>query len=160
MKIPKWALILPALFFVQQMPGVAALGVDLPLIFVALAGLRTDSTRAAGWGFLVGFLQDLLSAGWLGPNTLSKTLVGIFSSLSQRHIYREKVFTQVFLIFLASLLHQTLFWLILHWDGSAPPTSEALRVGLRNILGTSLAGILVCFVVVRFRRRRMDPATA
>lgn len=160
MRIPKWAMILPALFFVQQMPGVAALGVDLPLIFTALMGLRTTPSRAAGWGFLAGLLQDLLSAGWIGPNTIAKTLVGIFSSLAQRHIYREKVFTQVFLIFWASLLHQFLVWQILNWDGSVPTASNALSIGLRNVLATSLVGVLVCFVVVRFRRRRMDPATA
>ena len=160
MKIPKEIFWILGLFFIQQLPAVAAWGVDLPLLFVVLVGLRTDLPKAAGWGFCLGLLQDLLSSGWIGPNTIAKTLTGVLASLSKRHIYRERVLTQTFLVFVASLFHQVFIWVLLKWDGTAPPAGDALGIVVRSLLATTLAGILVCFFVVRFRKRRFDPATA
>ena len=119
------------LLFLQQLPGVAAWGVDLPLVFTVLVGLRTTVPKAAGWGFLMGLVQDLLAAGWIGPNVIAKTLVGILSSFSQRHIYRERVLTQTFLIFGAVFFHQLVVWLILEWDGTAPPFGDAFGILFR-----------------------------
>jgi rod shape-determining protein MreD len=153
-------LLLPIVFFIQQLPGVSGWGIDLPLIFVALIGLRTVPSEAAAWGFLMGTLQDLLSAGWLGPNCIAKTCVGIASSFSEALIYHEKVSTQTFLVFGCSVMHQVLIYALMMWDGSAPGGGDALLIGLRSILMTTLAGALVSFILVRFRRRRYDPATA
>ena len=160
MKIPKQVWWLLAIFFVQQLPGVAASGIDLPLVFVILTGLRKTVPQAAGWGFFLGLAQDLLSAGWLGPQTLAKTLTGILASFSKMHIYREKVMTQTFLVFWATLFHQVVIWLLLKWDGSAPPAGDAVWVVFKSLVATTLAGMVASFFVVRFRRRRYDPATA
>ncbi len=160
MKIPKQVLWILAIFFVQQLPGVAASGIDLPILFVVLVGLRSEAPAAAGWGFLLGLIQDLLSAGWIGPHTVAKTLVGLLSCLSRRHIYRERVLTQTFLIFCMTLFQQVFIWFLLRWDHSAPRFGNAFDICLRTVLATSLVGILVCFFVVKFRRRRFDPATA
>ena len=148
------------LLFIQQLPGVAAWGVDLPLLFVILKGVRTDVTRAAGWGFLLGLLQDFLSSGWIGPNTTAKTLTGIFTSLSKRHVYRERVVTQSLLVLLATLFHQIVIWIILKWDGSAPDFANALGIVVRAVGMTTLVGVGASFLLVRFRKRRFDPATA
>lgn len=155
-----WAWVLPGMFFIQQLPGVSAWGVDLPLVFAVLAGLRAKPHGAAGWGFLVGSLQDLLSAGWWGPNAVAKTLVAILSSLLRRHVYRERVWTQVSWILVSGLLHEGVLWWILDWKGTAPPFGDALGLAFRNVTFTTLAGALVCLVLVNFRRRRSDPATA
>ena len=160
MKIPKEVIWILGLFFIQQLPAVAAWGVDLPLIFVVLVGLRTDLPRAACWGFGMGLLQDLLSSGWIGPNTIAKTLTGILASLSKMHIYRERVLTQAFLIFMTTFFHQAFIWALLKWDGTAPPAGDALGILVRSLLATTLVGVLICFFVVRFRKRRFDPATA
>jgi rod shape-determining protein MreD len=160
MKIPKQVLWILAIFFLQQLPGVAAWGIDLPILFVVLVGLRSEAPAAAGWGFLLGVIQDLLSAGWIGPHTVAKTLVGLFSCLSRRHIYRERVLTQTFLVFCMTLFQQVFIWLLLRWDHSAPRFGNAFDITWRTVLMTSLVGAGVCFFVVKFRRRRFDPATA
>jgi len=148
------------LFFAQQLPGVSDAGVDLVLIFTVLAGLRTTLPRAVAWGAFLGFLQDALSAGWVGPHLVSKTLVGLLSSIAQKHTYREKVTTQSFLVLCMASLEQCLIWVLRRWDGTAPAFSDAFLVMEKTVLATFLAGILACFLIVRFRRRRMDPATA
>jgi len=160
MRIPREAIWLLAVFFLQSLPGVSGWGLDLPLILVTLVSLRTTAAKATAWGFFVGLAQDLLSAGWIGPNTVAKTLTGLLSFLSRMHIYRERVLTQTFLIFCASLFHQVCIWLILKWDGSAPPAGDAFNLCLHAVSVTTLVGAVVSFFVVRFRRRRFDPATA
>ncbi len=160
MLIPRQFWWLLALLFVQQLPGVAAWGVDLPLVFTLLVGLRTDVPKAAGWGFLAGLLQDLLSSSWIGPNTISKTVTGIMASFLKRHIYHERVLAQTLLVFGGTLFHQLFIWMLLKWDGSAPPAGDAWGIVWRSLLTTTLAASVVCFFVVRFRKRRFDPATA
>lgn len=149
-----------SLFFLQQLPVVADLGVDLPLVFVILMGMRSTTASAAGWGFLLGFLQDLLSAGWMGPNVIGKTLTGVLCAYFRLRIYREKVITQTGLVFAAALFHQGLIWLVKLWDGTAPGFSQALWICWKTALGTTIAGFVVSIFLVRFRRRRYDPATA
>jgi rod shape-determining protein MreD len=158
--ILKQTLWIVLLFFFQQLPGVAAWGVDLPLLFVILKGVRTDVPRAAGWGFLLGLLQDFLSSGWIGPNTTAKTLTGVFASLSKRHVYRERVITQSLLVLLATLFHQIFIWIILKWDDSAPDFANAIGIVLKTVGMTTLVGVGACFLLARFRKRRFDPATA
>jgi rod shape-determining protein MreD len=160
MSIPKQVFWIFLLFYVQQLPYVSALGVDLPLVFVVLTGLRSSPAGAAGWGFAMGFLQDLLSANWIGPNTITKTLIGLLSCFAQMHIYRERVVTQTFLIFCATLVHQFFLWMLLSWDGKAPPAGDAFWIILQSMVATSLVGAAVCWVVVKLRKRRLDPATA
>lgn len=158
----RWRLILIlfAIFFVQQLPIVANWGMDLPLVFVILAGLRATPTKAAGWGFLLGLAQDTLSASWIGPNTVAKTLTGLLCAYFHRRIYREKVLTQTFLVMVATLFHQGLVWLIKLWDGSAPSWDQSLWICWKALVGTTAMGILASLLLVRFRRRRYDPATA
>ncbi len=160
MTLPRLLFWIIAIFFVQQLPGVAGLGVDLPLIFVVLMGVRSEASAAGAWGFGLGLFQDLLSAGWIGPHTVAKTLVGLLSCFSKRHIYRERVLTQTFLIFWMALFQQVFIWLLFRWDGTSPPTGDAFWICVKAVLSTSLAGAGICVFVVKFRRRRFDPATA
>jgi rod shape-determining protein MreD len=160
MGVPKQIFWILVLFYVQQLPYVSTLGIDLPLIFVVLTGLRSSAAGAAGWGFALGFLQDLLAVNWIGPNTITKTLIGLLSCFAQRHIYRERVVTQTFLVFCATLVHQVFLWLLLNWDGHAPPAGDAFWIILQSMVATSIVGSGVCWVVVKLRKRRLDPATA
>jgi rod shape-determining protein MreD len=149
-----------AVFFLQHLSGVADWGVDLPLVFVVLKGLRTTPAKAAGWGFLMGTLQDLFSSDWIGIHIAADALVGCLASLSRRHVYRERVLTQTFVIFGMMALRQLLAWGLLKWDGTAPPAADALGVVVHSVAMTGLTGWAACWLVVRFRPRRQDPATA
>jgi rod shape-determining protein MreD len=160
MKIPKELFVLFVIFFIQQLPNVADWGVDLPLIFVVLAGLRKDLPQASAWGFLTGLIQDLLSVGGIGVNTISKTLAALGASFLKTHIYREKVTTQTFLIFCLSIFHELFSYLLLRWNGSAPRVEDALGICSRSVLLTTITGSVICFFLVRLRRSRQDPATA
>jgi rod shape-determining protein MreD len=160
LRVPKEVLWLYPIFFVQQLPLVADWGIDIPLIFVALIGIRSDEPQAATWGFISGAIQDLLSSGGIGTNTISKTFAGLGASFFKMHIYRERILTQTFLILCLSVFHEIFSYLLMRWDGEAPRAEDALEICARSVLFTTLAGLVVCVFVVRFRRRRFDPATA
>ncbi len=146
-------------FFFQQ-SFAAIWGIDLPLIFVSLVGLRTTPLKAASIGFVMGLSQDLLSAGWIGPNLIAKVLTALIAVLAQKKIYRERIPTQALLILANISIQQIVIWILMKWDGKAPTFVDALWIALPSIFLTSLVGAVVCFGVVRFRRRRFDPATA
>jgi rod shape-determining protein MreD len=152
-----WLLIL---IFVQQLPMVADRGIDLPLIFVVLVGVRSNALPAAGWGLVTGIIQDLLSAGGVGTNTIAKIAVGLGSSFFKMHIYREKILTQTLLISGMSAFHEFFSYFLMRLNGEAPRAGDAFWVCAQSVLFTTLTGLVVCFFVVRFRRRRFDPATA
>lgn len=151
-----WAL---AAFFLQQ-SFAAMWGIDLPLIFVSLVGLRSSPLKAASIGFGFGLAQDLLSAGWIGPNLISKLLAALVAVLLRKKIYRERLSTQTLLIFGNALLQQWVIWFLMKGNGQAPSWDDAVWIALPSVFLTTLVGMVVCFVVVRFRRRRFDPATA
>jgi rod shape-determining protein MreD len=159
-RIPKEILWLFLIFFIQQLPLVSDWGIDLPLIFVVLIGIRSHGPQAAGWGFVSGAIQDLLSSGGIGINTIAKTFVGLGASLLRMHIYRERILTQAFLIMGLSIFHEIFSYLLMRCDGEAPRAEDALGICARSVLFTTLVGLVVCVFVVRFRRRRFDPATA
>jgi rod shape-determining protein MreD len=160
LRISKEILWLFLVFFVQQLPLIADWGIDLPLIFVVLIGVRSEAPQAAAWGFLTGAIQDLLSSGGVGVNTISKAFAGIGASLLKMHVYRERVLTQTFLIMGLSVFHEIFSYLLMRSDGEAPRAEDAFGICVRSVLFTTMAGLVICVFVVRFRRRRFDPATA
>ena len=82
---------------------------DLALIFVVYCGIHFKGRRGIGAGFVVGLLQDCLSGGLLGVNTLSKSLVGFFFSTLKDKIIVEGLVPICFFLFAASLLDGVIF---------------------------------------------------
>jgi rod shape-determining protein MreD len=148
------------ILFLVQMSFAATWGIDLPIIFISLFGLRTTAVKAAGMGAFLGLAQDMLSVGTIGPNMAAKIVCALLSVSAQGKIYREKVPTQTLLIFVNILIQQIIVWLLMKWDRSPLTPRDAFWVTLPSVLFTTLMGMVVCFFVVRFRRRRFDPATA
>ena len=53
---------------------------DLALIWVVYCAVHYSRTMGIGSGIVTGILQDRLSGGLLGVNTLSKSFIGLFFS--------------------------------------------------------------------------------
>ena len=65
---------------VLDMVSVFGVTPDLALIFAVFCGINLPGSRGAIMGSLLGFIQDCLSGGLLGVNTLSKGLISFFIS--------------------------------------------------------------------------------
>jgi rod shape-determining protein MreD len=73
---------------------------DLALIWVVYCGVRHSRTVGIGAGVGIGLMQDSLSGGLLGMNTLSKGLIGYFFSTLKDKFYVEGMIPiGIFLIF-------------------------------------------------------------
>jgi rod shape-determining protein MreD len=73
---------------------------DLALVLVVYCGVRHSRTVGIGAGVFMGLVQDSLSGGLLGVNTLSKGIIGYFFSTLKDKFYVEGIVPiGIFLIF-------------------------------------------------------------
>ena len=66
-------------------------------------------------GFFGGLLQDILSGGILGMGALVKTLLGFLIGLLGKVIYKERILTQVLVLWGATLTQGLFFFLLLEF---------------------------------------------
>jgi len=85
---------------------------DLALIFVVYCGVHFQRNGGIGAGIIIGFVQDCLSGGLLGINTLSKGLAGLFFSVLKDKIVVEGFIPISFFLFTASLLDGMIYFII------------------------------------------------
>lgn len=93
--------------------SIAGVTPDLVLIFVVYCGIKFQGGRGIGMGFAVGFVQDCLSGGLLGVNTLSKSLIAFFFSTLKDKIMVEGLLPIFLFIITASLLDGMIFYLVM-----------------------------------------------
>ncbi len=80
MHYARYVLILIVLVIVQKtlIPFISLVGVtpDVLLIFVVLIALREGQIAGTVFGFIVGFMIDIVSGDFLGLSALTKTIAG------------------------------------------------------------------------------------
>ena len=77
---------------------------DVVLVAVCLIGLLTDELEGAWMGILLGFIQDLFSAGVAFPNLVTKGVLGILAGLIGRQIVQvSSLVVSMTVILLSSL---------------------------------------------------------
>ena len=84
---------------------------DLALIWVVYCAVHYSRTMGVGSGMMAGILQDSLSGGLLGVNTLSKSFIGLFFSALKDKFYVEGVIPISFFLILSSLFDGLVFYL-------------------------------------------------
>ncbi|MDP6809018.1 MAG: rod shape-determining protein MreD [Desulfobacterales bacterium] len=98
---------------------------DLALIFVVYCGVHFQRSGGIGAGVIVGFVQDCLSGGLLGINTLSKGLAGLFFSVLKDKIVVEGFIPISFFLFSASLVDGMIYFIV-----SSSLTAAQIKEGL------------------------------
>ena len=83
---------------------------DLILIVVVYCGIHFQKNGGIKMGVLVGFIQDNLSGGLLGINTLSKGLIGLFFSALKDKILVEGILPISYFLFVASLIDVIIYF--------------------------------------------------
>lgn len=111
-----FVLILASVFFQSTALNILVIsGIkpDLVLIVVCYISLRWEEEVGTCLGFLLGFLQDVLSAGILGSNALTKTLFGYLCKKAERRLNTKNPVVQMLMIFFFSLVEGVFFLLVL-----------------------------------------------
>ena len=126
---------------------------DLALIFVVYCGVHFQRNGGIGAGVVIGFVQDCLSGGLLGINTLSKGLAGLFFSVLKDKIVVEGFIPISFFIFTASLL-DGMIYLIISISLMAAQIKEGALLFQMFIFGAynSAAGLLMFYLLDKGRQ--------
>jgi rod shape-determining protein MreD len=83
---------------------------DLALIWVVYCGVHYSRTMGIGSGVVMGILQDSLSGGLLGLNTLSKSFIGFFFAALKDKFFVEGVVPIAFFLVASSLFDGLVFY--------------------------------------------------
>ncbi|HIJ49937.1 MAG TPA: rod shape-determining protein MreD [Nitrospinae bacterium] len=83
---------------------------DLALIWVVYCGVHCSRAMGIGSGIVIGILQDSLSGGLLGVNTLSKSFIGFFFATLKDKFYVEGVIPVAFFLVASSLFDGLVFY--------------------------------------------------
>ena len=107
-------LIVVILFSIQttwlEMFSVGGVIPDLSLIWVVYCCVHCSRAMGIGSGIVMGILQDSLSGGLLGVNTLSKSFIGFFFATLKDKFYVEGVIPIAFFLILSSLFDGLVFY--------------------------------------------------
>ena len=107
-------LIVVILFSIQttwlEMFSVGGVIPDLALIWVVYCCVHCSRAMGIGSGIVMGILQDSLSGGLLGVNTLSKSFIGFFFATLKDKFYAEGVIPIAFFVILSSLFDGLVFY--------------------------------------------------
>ena len=108
-------LIVIILFTIQttwlEMFSIVGVVPDLALIWVVYCGVHFSKTMGIGSGILTGILQDSLSGGLLGVNTLSKSFIGFFFTALKDKFFVEGVIPVSFFLVASSLFDGLVFYI-------------------------------------------------
>lgn len=114
------------------LPHLAVKGVkpDLVLLFVISLGLLNGAREGAVAGFTGGLLEDLLLGRYVGVRAISKMVAGYLAGLAGRRVYRDSLFTPVFLVLGGTIISEFLSFALWWKLGS----SLTLGAGLVSVI--------------------------
>lgn len=114
---------------------------DLILLVLVYIGITNGQIQATVFGFFSGFLLDIYQDPHsMGINTLTNSLVGFALGYSRVGVVAENIKVQALLVFLACILHDTIFLSI-----SDPSKFFYLmfRKGIGTAIYTALLGVTI-----------------
>ena len=81
MKYLLWAVMLFFTLIVQGSISIFDITPNLTAVLACYAGIKGREVKGMLFGSFIGIVEDSISVAFLGPNLLSKGLIGYFSSL-------------------------------------------------------------------------------
>ena len=120
--------------------------VDFPLIIIVYAALQRNSIRALLFGTLSGIAVDALSGGLLGANGFSKTVVAYVVSEIARRVYLDNLLLRIPIIAGACIVNDAIYY-GLHRLFSQPPAGDPIIISAYSMIGTTIAGTLIYFLL-------------
>jgi rod shape-determining protein MreD len=82
-----WAAIILLTVLVQGSVSLIHIKLNLTVILVCYIGMKRGEIPGMFFGALIGLIEDIISGSLLGPNILSKGLIGYLSSSLYRKLF-------------------------------------------------------------------------
>ena len=129
--------------------GFAGVHTDLLLLFVLYVGMRDGERAGTLWGVLLGFFEDVFSAGFPGMNLLTKGLLGFTAGTLRSQLDCGNPNTQSIVAVTATLAEGFVHLVLLHVFSAG---REVIAPFLGTVLPEALAhGVLLPVAVVARR---------
>lgn len=149
-------LLLAAIVQTALVPYLSIWGIfaDLPLLMVVSWSLLQGKREGLVWGFVAGMGIDILSGAHFGAATLSLTLVGFLTGLGEATVFRTHLALPLLAVFLATLLYDLFFLLIVRILGQPVLWLDSL---IRTVLPSAALNatlIPLVFLPLRLVHRR------
>jgi rod shape-determining protein MreD len=132
---------------------------DIFLVMVVSLGFILDERRGAVIGLCAGLLQDVIFSSAVGFFALAKMLIGYGAGLLGREFYREQLFAPALLVFVATLSHELLLYLLVsRLMGSGMPVQWSLsRLFIPKAFYNTALTMLLYPLFFRLYYRRRQP---
>lgn len=127
---------------------------DLPLLVVVSWSLLQGKREGLVWGFVAGIGIDILSGAPFGTATLSLALVGVLAGLGEATVFRNHIALPLLAVFLATILYDLVFLLIVAILGQPVPWLDSL---VRIVLPSAALNVVLIpliFLPMRLLHRR------
>ena len=112
---------------------------DLAMLWIIYIALHHRPAEGVAYGFATGLIVDLYFSRYIGIYTLSLAVVAFLISFLQQRWYRENIPLTMVLVFLATVLGQTIVSLLANIAGLNWYFGDALRM----IFGIALYNTLL-----------------
>ena len=137
--------------------AVAGCAPDLMVILLVALVLERGPVLAVIIGFLLGFLQDLGNASFLGMNALAKSVLAYGVSRVGGGLLPENVLYKGFIIFAACLVNDIVVLPIASSFSLGDIVVSFFRHSLLSALYSAVLGVVVCALLELLTRRVVRP---
>ena len=120
---------------------------DVVLLIVVFIGITRGQIEATAFGFASGFLLDVYDTESMGLNSLANSVIGFAVAHSRPGIVAEDFRVQALLLFLASLLHDLVYFTMHSIASPLAIPGLLLRYGLGAAIYTSCVGLGVSLLM-------------
>ncbi|MEW6161842.1 MAG: rod shape-determining protein MreD [Nitrospirota bacterium] len=120
-----WAVIILFTFIIQGRVSLFDVSPNFTSVLAYYAGVRKGELGGIFLGSFIGVIEDSLSGTFLGPNLLSKGLVGYFSSFMSGSFFRWTPFLGAIAISALTLIDDTLVFMSRSFFDKMPTSIQA-----------------------------------
>jgi rod shape-determining protein MreD len=139
-----FALSIQATFFPHIRP-------DLILVLVCFYSLREGQIKGMAYGALTGLLMDSASGFIIGPNILSKSVVGFYFNRIRQKFFLWNVFLNTLFICLFAIIDIILVRVILEVFSGLSFAMRSPEVSILSVIYTT-AGSLIIYPILKERQ--------
>ncbi len=145
MKYLLWPIAVFVCFFLQGRVSVLGVSPDLTVLLVYYLGIRYGETRGLLAGVLIGALEDSLSSSIIGPNMLSKGIIGFSSSffITGGFLRWTPFLGLIAVSFLTVIDNAVIFLAKSIFDKMPAAPSYALFVSIMQSVLNAIAGVFI-----------------
>jgi rod shape-determining protein MreD len=86
---------------------------DLIFLLVVFYAFWRGQREGAFWGFVAGLMKDFVTGNYFGLNALSTAVAGYLVGWSETRLYKDSSLVVASLTFLATLISQLVYYLLL-----------------------------------------------